>query len=369
MEPLMRLSLSSLFCIFAFASTAIAEGGGSGKKKAPSDPVQTLKACVEKGDIGDATVVEKASNIPSLALNSMMALLKKEQGLCSLPDDCGDLERCINAADNFYEKLGLRKKPSSSDNSNTLKADAKKAVDIYGNATVRKPVSFEDPQSHTTADFYLRTGGAEFNPNSAQTTKLRNSIYRLLKTRNTTQAELIHEALIATEGNLPFAFGSLAKIFHDDRSALIPKVDGMKDDSAKNYYRYAGSFIGLQKAPVRLLGEIGSYGNIAGNPIVYAAAEVIGYWKDTFTGKPTRSVNTIRTVSSTGKVAPKSRQLQMGIEAMLDLTGQDKKTARGFEGKIGKGLKARKASTIRSSVDGTKARGAIKKAGMINFGP
>lgn len=349
----MRRSTLASLCAFAFALPAIA---------AEPHPAAKLEACAKKGNIGDATVVDKAWSLPRLTLEKISALLAKEQSLCTVPDDCGDLERCLRAADSFYEKLGLRAKSPGDDDWKTLKADAAKALDLYANATVRKSPSFEDPQDHASADFYLRTGGAQFNPNGAQTEALRRSLVELTGRRRVYQAELVHEALIAAEGNLPLAMGSLAQIFHDQRNSLISRVEGMKDDSGKNYYRYAGAFIGLQNAPVRLLGEIGSYANIGGNPIVYAAAEVIGFWgKAITTGSLPQGIDTIETVSSRGKVGPKSRQLQMGIEAMLELTGQDKKTARGFEGGVGKGIR-RQPATIRKALDSQNAHRAIERA-------
>ena len=342
-EPLVPILTIPLLCILALA-LPVSAGAAQDRH-----PVETLKACREAGDIGDASIIEKAGRLPSLGLQSIMALLNKDQGLCTLPNDCGNLEICLKAANNFYTKLGLATASSGTDDWKKLKADAQIAVGIYSNATARERVSYDDPQNHTTADFYLRTGGAQFNPNSSQTAALKRSIYLLLENRNTTQTELIHEALLATEGNLPLAFGSLAKIFHDDRAGLIPRVDGMTDDSAKNYYRFAGAFIGLQSGPVRLLGEIGSYGNMAGNPIVYAAAEVIGFWRDTFTGKSNGGVNTIRTVASRGMVAPKSRQLRMGVEAMLELKGVNKKTAQGFKSTIADNRG--QPTTIRRAID------------------
>ncbi|MBI5622940.1 MAG: hypothetical protein HY924_04090 [Elusimicrobia bacterium] len=209
------------------------------------------------------------------------------------------------------------------DDADKLAKDAAIAVEAYEYLT-RKKVTFEDKQSFVSFDFYMKTGDARFNPNAAQTSKLQSAIAGHLSNGKVVQADLIYEGLVATGGNLTLAFGSLAELFCWNRNDYIPKVADMSNADGKNYYRYAGAFIGLHSGVVRALGAGGSWANMTGNPIVYAGAEVIQWWGDFLKGKPTKGVDTLKTLGPEGRgnLVDKGGELHKGLDAAEKLRKQ-----------------------------------------------
>lgn len=146
-------------------------------------------------------------------------------------------------------------------------------------------LSFEDPQRRTwneIKEFFERTGAAQFNraapfggsfPGGARATEQTRQWLRAEyeSGRVTTVEELIVHAIESNSGYITLAMGSLAEILHDHR-AWAARISGLRND-AKDYYRFAGAYVGFQSEQSELLlGYLGSLGNIAGNPIVYGAA-------------------------------------------------------------------------------------------------
>ena len=91
-----------------------------------------------------------------------------------------------------------------------------------------------------------------------------------------TEEDLIVQALVANDGNVPLAVGSIAEVLYQPRTRpLAGRIAGLANDG-KDYYRFAGAFVGLQKNPaVQAVGLLGSEANILGNPIAGAAS---GLW-------------------------------------------------------------------------------------------
>lgn len=145
-------------------------------------------------------------------------------------------------------------------------------------------LKFDDPQRRTWAelkDFFSRTGAAQFNraPPSgglpgglAAAQNIRKWLTTGLQAnRRIAAEELVLHAIADNRGNVTLAMGSLAEILHDDRG-LAARIPGLRNDT-KDYYRFAGAYVGFQpEGSSVFLGYLGSMANIAGNPIVYAAA-------------------------------------------------------------------------------------------------
>lgn len=181
----------------------------------------------------------------------------------------------------------------------------------------KKRVTYKDEQEFVSADFWMNTGAAKFNPNAAQTRALEASLNGYFATGRVTQADLIYEAIVASDGNVTLGLGSLAEIFCWNRG-YIAHVGDMGDGSAqKNYYRFAGAFIGLHGSIVRNMGKAGSWANMAGNAPVYAGAEIFSWWKAVFTGAPRPHVDTAARFSTQGNnnIVDKSGELNKGLEA------------------------------------------------------
>ncbi len=158
------------------------------------------------------------------------------------------------------------------------------AMQGYRRQNPRQPLKFDDPQRRTWAelkDFFNRTGAAQFN-RAPQFDDFPGGLAATQNTRKWLSAkfqagrhiaadELVLHAIADNHGNVTLAMGSLAEILHDDRS-LAARISGLRND-AKDYYRFAGAYVGFQPEGSNLfLGYLGSMANIAGNPIVYAAA-------------------------------------------------------------------------------------------------
>lgn len=213
----------------------------------------------------------------------------------------------------FYAR-GYYKAPD--DDAKKLQADAELAVKAYEKLK-GKHVSHADEQTFASMDFFMRTGAAAFNPNRGQTYALSSSLGTLFAGGPVLQVDLIYEALKATDGNLTLAMGSLAELFCQNRNEYIPKVADMADFAGKNYYRYAGFFIGLHGWTTRTLGAAGAYGNMGGNPVVYAGYEVYAWWRDTLTGQTPQPVDTLKTLgpAGNGDLVDKGGELHKGFDA------------------------------------------------------
>lgn len=208
------------------------------------------------------------------------------------------------------------------DDEKKLAADAELAVKAYEYLRGGK-VTTKDDQTFASVGFFMRTGDASFNPNRAQTAKLRGRIDGapgpLL------QVDVIYEALVAADGNLTLAFGSLAELFCARRTEYVAKVADMdKSADGKNYYRYAGAFIGLHGWATRVAGMGGAYANIGGNPVVYAGYEVYDAWKSYFTTGRMKGIDTLKTLGpeGNGNIVDKGGQLHLGFSAAEALRGK-----------------------------------------------
>jgi hypothetical protein len=183
---------------------------------------------------------------------------------------------------------------------------------IHGRAVV-----FADQQKFDSADFFMRTGAAILNPNSAQTAALARALHGLFAGGPILQTDLVYEALVAADGNATMAMGSLAQLFCEDRSSYIPKIADMSDANGKAYYRFTGFFIGLHGAGVRGLGRAGSYANMGGNPVIYAGAEIYSSWKSYFTTGRMTGADTLKTLGPDGHgdLVDKGGELHKGFDA------------------------------------------------------
>jgi hypothetical protein len=215
-----------------------------------------------------------------------------------------------------YEVYPPSYSKAAADDAEKLRRDALIASEAYEYLN-KKKVTYEDKQSFVSFDFYMKTGDAKFNPKSDQTARLKSALLGHFATGKVVQADLIYEGLVAAEGNLTMAFGSLAELFCWNRQDFIPKVADMSNADGKNYYRYAGAFIGLHSGVVRALGQGGSYANMAGNPVVYAGSEVIQWWSDFLKGRPTKQVDTLKTLGpqGNGNLVDKGGELHKGLDA------------------------------------------------------
>jgi|GEM_PF-3815480 len=209
---------------------------------------------------------------------------------------------------------------ASNDDAAKLYADADLAVRAYQDLTGR-PVTFADDQKFASIDFFMRSGAASFNPNSAQTAKLKSMLDGLIGSGQVQQTDLVYEALVAADGNLTMAMGSLAQLFCDNRDAYVPKVAGMQSADGKNYYRFAGFFIGLHKAGTRAAGAAASYANIGGNPVIYAGAEVYSAWAGFFSTGHMDGVDTLKTLGPEGhgNIVDKGGELHKGFDAAASM--------------------------------------------------
>lgn len=219
----------------------------------------------------------------------------------------------------LYALLADRKLAgTAADDSDKLFRDTDLAIDAFEFFTKTK-ASFVDTQDFASLDFYMKQGEAKFNPNGTQTSALKAKLDRLMKEKTIAQAEVVFEALLATEGNLPLAAGSLAELFCWNRAEYIHRVWDMEDAYGKNYYRFAGLFIGTHGSLIRSMGESAAYANIVGNPIVYAGAEIIQWWGAVFkTGRaPSKQVDTLKTLGpdGNGNLVDKIPELRKGMQA------------------------------------------------------
>jgi hypothetical protein len=183
---------------------------------------------------------------------------------------------------------------------------------IHGRAVV-----FADPQKFVSSDFFMRTGGAILNPNSAQTAALAKALHGLFAGGPILQTDLVYEALVAADGNATMAMGSLAQLFCEDRASYLPKIADMSDANGKAYYRFTGFFIGLHGAGVRALGSAGAYANMAGNPLAYAGVEIYSSWKSFFTTGRMTGADTLKTLGPDGHgdLVDKGGELHKGFDA------------------------------------------------------
>ena len=211
---------------------------------------------------------------------------------------------------------------SATDDQAKLVADAELAAKAYEYLRGGK-ISTKDDQTFASASFFMNSGEAKFNPNGAQTAKLKDKIEgaggRML------QVDLLYWALEATGGNLTLAMGSLAELFCKNRESYVSKVADMSNSvDGKNYYRYAGAFIGLHGWTTRVAGMGGAYANIGGNPVVYAGFEVYDSWKSFFTTGKLKGVDTLKTLGpdGNGNLVDKGGQLHMGFNAAETLRGK-----------------------------------------------
>lgn len=202
------------------------------------------------------------------------------------------------------------------DDAAKLFADMTVAIEAYEYLR-KKKVRYEDKQSFASFDFYMKTGEAKFNPNSGQTSNLQGRLNGHFSAGSVAQADLLFEALEATDGNMTMAVGSLAELFCWNRNQYIPKVADMMNADGKNYYRFAGAFINLHSGVVRTLGQGGAYANMAGNPIVYAGKEIIDWWGAFLSSKPTKPVDTLKTMGpeGNGNLVDKGGELHKGMDA------------------------------------------------------
>lgn len=213
--------------------------------------------------------------------------------------------------------LADAKTDRSGDNAQRLYKDTELAIQAYEYAFPGRKVSYRDTQDFASLRFYMNSGDAKFNPDGAQTQKARQALDALMPS-NPPQAAVIFEALAAADGNVTLAMGSLAELFCSRRSAYVPRVRDMARADGKNYYRFAGFFIGLHPAVVRAAGGTAAYGNIVGNPIVYAGAEIVEWWAGVFkTGKANGGVDTLRTMGPDGRgnLVDKLPELHKGLDA------------------------------------------------------
>ena len=114
------------------------------------------------------------------------------------------------------------------------------------------------------------------------------------------------------------AGSSLAADFVAKAADMDKSVDG------KNYYRFAGAFIGLHGWAARAAGLGGAYANIGGNPVAYAGLEVYDAWKSYFMTGQMKGVDTLKTLrpEGNGNLVDKGGQLQLGFSAAEVLRGK-----------------------------------------------
>ena len=247
--------------------------------------IKMLDSCSQKFKVDTSSLKNSFIRMP---LMTRKLFLMKDK-ICSITSNeisdsnCASIALCLKNVVAFEkESLG---NSEGEDDKNKLFVDIKKAVNAYKILT-GKYVSYKDPQDEnffkTAWSRFVNSGDALFNPDHQATDKLKRSIYESVKHGKITQAELIHESILAANGNLTMGSGSLAQILHDDRG-LISKIERMINASGKNYYRFVGLYTGLhENTVIRTLGTIGGYGNILGNPVVYGSIQTVkDFWSAT----------------------------------------------------------------------------------------
>ena len=199
--------------------------------------------------------------------------------------NCAGIVRCVNAVVE-REKIRLKtfNENTNKDDGDKLYIDFSHAVGTY-KILSGKSVSYDDFQDDSLKrnwQRFLNSGTASFNPNDEENRRLSDSLNDAIKYGKLAQAELIHEALLAANGNVTMGMGSLAKVFFDN-SGMVSHIQGMKEASEKNYYRFVGMYVGLHKTwMIRNMGSLAGYGNIAGNPVIYGTDRVCkDFWKAT----------------------------------------------------------------------------------------
>lgn len=227
----------------------------------------------------------------------------------------------------YLSRKGRSWEPGARDDGEKLFRDAVLAIAAYrstpGEGRVRD-ISFKDEQKMLSVDFYMNTGGGKLNPDGAQTQALEKRLDALIAEKPITQVDLLYEALIAAEGNVTMAFGSLSELFCRRRADYIPAVGDIQNVAGKTYYRYAGAFISLHGPVVETLGKTSAYANMAGNPIVYAGAEVVGWWaRFIATGQAGGGIDTLNTLGpeGNGNIVDKSGEMNKGFDAGRRLRG------------------------------------------------
>lgn len=258
---------------------------------------------------------------PPELLGRALARASQENGFCGplasfVPDrDCDAVNRCANHLRDLYFKeafVALRRSDANDDAARLAK-DVEEAVAAW--RLLGRQVSYADDQDHLSMDFFMRTGDAQFNPDRGATAALRRSFLNHCSGRRMRQAEFFFEALDANNGNVTMAAASASEVLQNHRGQLRCLVDVI-DQAGKNYYRFAGLFVGLHGEPVRSAGMAGSACNIVGNPVVYSVAEIGGWWADVFSGKGARGgVSTADTLSKRSMYQEKLGQFNLGIEA------------------------------------------------------
>lgn len=234
-----------------------------------------------------------------------------------------DISAYLAATGKSYEVWPVNYYKAAPDDDAKLAKDIGIAIDAYAYLK-QKPVTYEDNQSFASWHFYMNQGEAKFNPNQAQTDKLNSALQGYFATGNVTQADLIYEGLVATDGNLTYALGSLAQLFCWNRDDYIKKVADMENVSGKDYYRVAGGFIGLHSTAISAAGQAGAYANMGGNPMVYAAGNIIASWKSWLTGHGMTPVDTLQDLGPDGHgdIVDKSGELQKGLSAVKKTIAQ-----------------------------------------------
>jgi hypothetical protein len=280
----MKVFLTAALAALALACRAYAADGGFG--------LGGFSASDLKGASADIA--------PAPAADPQQAALSPEQ-------------RLAEARKFLYD----RKSGPSEDNAARLYEDTSLAIKAWEYAFPGRAVSYRDTQDFASLRFYMNSGDARFNPDTAQTRRAQQALDALMP-RNPPQALVIFEALASADGNVTLAMGSLAELFCSRRNAYVPRVRDMARADGKNYYRFAGFFIGLHPAVVRAAGGTAAYGNIVGNPIVYAGAEIVEWWAGVFkTGKMNGGVDTLRTMGPDGRgnLVDKLPELHKGLDA------------------------------------------------------
>jgi hypothetical protein len=220
------------------------------------------------------------------------------------------------------------------DEANGFQQSVSKGLSDYQASHPGVKLHYDDPQRRDvkeTKDFFLRTGGAQFNrapasgdfPGGAVAThNLQDWLQGQVKDdHRVPMDQLIEHAVDANKGNVTLAMGSLAEIFHDNRD-WAGKVDGMRNDG-KDYYRFAGAYAALQDSKSTVaLGYLGSMANIGGNPIVYGAAGSAQYVYGKVTGDQAVAQEGADLALSRTEIQPnvnKINEFHIGFQAGLGL--------------------------------------------------
>ncbi|MCG2726123.1 MAG: hypothetical protein L6420_07705 [Elusimicrobia bacterium] len=198
--------------------------------------------------------------------------------------NCGRIVRCVNGIVNREKRMLGKFNANGEDDANKFYGDIRDAVRAYESLS-GEGVSYDDIQDGSLKanwERFLNSGTANFNPNAEETQVLFDSVKNAFQYGQITQGELVHEAILAANGNIVMGIGSLAKIFHDNRD-MNRDIQGMENAAGKNYYRFVGMYIGLHDSMViRQMGSVAGYANIMGNPVVYGTDKVCkDFWKAT----------------------------------------------------------------------------------------